>query len=141
MCPIWARRIKETVNVYTELKYYATKNAVICNVYIEKKDIDAEKKIGLISTSKVEEPNDVTKSMDRIFTNFKKQSSHMITLSHKKTLEDLKVSGRINMNKPDLRSNDEAALRCSRLCLEIYKKGNRFRHYPELVALQVKSGL
>ena len=36
--------------------------------------------------------------------------------------------------------NKEAALRCARICLLLYKKGRPFTDYPDLVAISIQGG-
>ena len=36
--------------------------------------------------------------------------------------------------------NKEAALRCARICILLYKKGRPFTDYPDLVAISIQGG-
>ena len=50
------------------------------------------------------------------------------------------MAGRINLKKSDLPNNDDAAMRCARICHHLYSLGRPFTDYPELLALHVKAG-
>ena len=141
-----ARTINDVTAVYSEFKFLEDKKVIYCSLCIDNNKIEKfngdEKLSGLIRTNLVEEPIDDNEMQPRSFLNLKKNiKQHIGTQVHKAEVNNLTKRNTSGLKGPESRNNSEAAMRCARICYELYKMGRPYSDYPELVALFVKSNV
>ena len=140
------RSIEEIANLYSELKFVNEKNVILCELCFDIEKIDNikdnEKEFGVIRTNGVEEPKTDNDPLPRSFLNLKNiVKQHVGTYKHKEQIQNLKQRNVSSKKGPENRNNNEAAMRCARICHELYKMGRPYTDYPEMVALFVKNGV
>ena len=141
-----AKSFVEIVTSISELKYIENKQVIICELCNKKDDghsIDfAKNSPGVFKLENIEEPTDETDNMPDSFRNLKKSvKKHLNTQIHKQEILQLKQANTTSKKGPEIRNNNEAAMRCARVCYKLFKMGRPFTDYPELVALMVKSNV
>ena len=141
------RSVLEFCSLYPEFQYIQSRNIVKCTLCAQESEDDMSEPYTVEALGKVlgifyyegSESFASTALLSRDFRNLKiALRRHISRNCHQNKLnEQMKEAD--EFFKSDSK-NKEAALRCARICLMLYKKGRPFSDYSDLVAINIQGG-
>ena len=140
-----ARTVSEICGACPEFEHHVTHKSLRCQLCVSENNFvtNVTRQVpGVIRYNDINtgerERDDL---MGRDFRNVKIAiKKHLNGHMHNEHVSKIEQESRLNQNRDDVRDGKAAALRCARLCYELYRKGRPFTDYPETVAAVVAGG-
>ena len=140
-----ARTVSEICGACPEFEHHVTHKSIRCQLCVSESTFVTNVTRQVPGVIRYNEINTGERERDdlmgRDFRNVKIAiKKHLNGHIHNEHVTKVEQQSRLNQNRDNVRDSKAAALRCARLCYELYRKGRPFTDYPETVAAVVAGG-